>query len=138
MPIIKWKDDFQVGIQEIDRHHEQLVQALNANYDQFREGLQPDVTFLQELVEYSTLHFQSEEKWMERISYPDLAAHKEEHDLFRDKMCDLRRNDHDNAKLCVELLWFLCNWVTHHFETDAEFGTFMEKRGRRQSGLKRA
>jgi hemerythrin len=40
---------------------------------------------------------------------------------------ELQKNYHQKANVSIELLWFLCNWVTHHIkETDAELGRFLD------------
>lgn len=128
MPIIEWKDCYLVGIQEIDLHHKDLVQSLNKNYDRFREGAELEVSLLQELLDYSVHHLRCEEGWMEKTSYPKLASHMEEHRQFSSKISELKKQSL-NAYTSIELLWFLCNWVTHHMgETDAEFGKFISAR----------
>jgi len=138
MPIIEWNVNFLVGIQEIDRHHKHLVNSLNEAYDRFREGKEIELSFLQELVDYAAHHFACEESWMKKTSYPNLAAHQEEHALFTSRVCEFKREYKRNARISVELLWFLCNWVTHHIrETDAEFGRFVDvhKIRSRRAGL---
>lgn len=127
MPIIEWKMDCQIGIQEIDRHHKNLVSSLNKAYDLFREGKEIDLSFLHELINCSSRHFACEEAWMRKTSYPNLEAHQEEHDMFTSKILVFEKEYKHSARISVELLWFLCNWVTHHIkETDAEFGRFVD------------
>lgn len=127
MPIIEWNVNFLVGIPEIDRQHKELVECLNRTYDEFREGCPIDISFLQKLSDFSAEHFICEEGWMKKMSYPKLAAHKEEHELFTSRIQEFARDFQHNANSSVELLWFLCNWVTHHIrETDADFGRFID------------
>ncbi|QWV94904.1 bacteriohemerythrin [Geomonas oryzisoli] len=126
MPIIEWKNCYVVGIQEIDQHHQSLVQYLNKTYDHFREGHPLDPSVLEILIDYSMQHFGCEERWMENSSYPKLGPHKEEHRQFRTKISQLKKKQALDTKASVELLWFLCNWVTHHIrETDADFGRYL-------------
>ena len=137
MPIIEWNVSFLLGIQEIDRHHKHLVQSLNKTYDQFKEGTEIDLSFLEELIDYSAHHFGCEEGWMKKTSYPKLAAHKEEHELFTSRVFEFKKDYKRNENISVELLWFLCNWVTHHIrETDAEFGRFVDVQNIRRSRAK--
>lgn len=134
MPIIEWNVNLLVGIQEIDRQHKQLVQWLNDNYDLFREGAEMEGTFLHELLDYSVHHFSCEEGWMRKTSYPNFVAHKEEHELFTRRIIEFKKEQQRNANVSVELIWFLCNWVTHHIrETDAEFGRFIDVHNIRKS-----
>jgi len=137
MPIVEWNVNLLIGIQEIDRQHKHLVELLNENYDQFREGTDINPSFLQELVDFSTHHFACEEGWMKKTSYPKLAAHREEHDLFTSRISEFSKEQKRNANISVELIWFLCNWVTHHIrETDAEFGRFVDIHNIRKRGSK--
>uniref|UniRef100_C6E4Z4 Hemerythrin-like metal-binding protein n=1 Tax=Geobacter sp. (strain M21) TaxID=443144 RepID=C6E4Z4_GEOSM len=137
MPIIQWNVNLLVGIQEIDLHHKQLVQSLNTTYDEFREGKEIELSFLQELIDYAAHHFTCEEQWMKKMGYPKLEAHREEHALFASRIDDFRKGLKGNGKVSVELLWFLCNWVTHHIgESDAEFGRFVDVHNIRTRGDK--
>ena len=134
MPIIEWNVSFLVGIQEIDRHHKDLVASLNRTYDQFREGTEVDLAFLQELIGFSTRLFSCEESWMTKTAYPKFAAHQDEHALFTSRVLEFKQEYEHNANVSVELLWFLCNWVTHHIrQTDAEFGRFIDVQNIRRS-----
>lgn len=127
MPIIEWKMEYQVGIQEIDRHHKSMVKSLNKSYDQFREGREVEATYLQELLDYAAHHFTCEEGWMKKTRYPHLAEHQAEHALFTGKILNFKKEYKRRSRVSVELLWFLCNWVTHHIGgTDAEFGRFVD------------
>ncbi|BCG46705.1 Hemerythrin domain protein [Citrifermentans bremense] len=127
MPIIQWNVNLLVGIQEIDRQHKHLVQSLNRAYDEFREGKEIELAFLQELIDYAARHFSCEEQWMKKTGYPKLEAHREEHAHFTGRVVEFKKELKGNGKVSVELLWFLCNWVTHHIgETDVEFGRFFD------------
>lgn len=127
MPIIQWNVNLLVGIQEIDRQHEHLVQSLNKAYDEFREGKEIELSFLQELIDYAAHHFSCEELWMKKTGYPKLESHREEHAHFAGRVAEFKKELVGNGRVSVELLWFLCNWVTHHIgETDVEFGRFVD------------
>ena len=123
MPIIDWNVSFMLGIQELDGHHKHLVKLLNAAYDDFREGVNIDKSKLDELVDYAAFHFAVEESLMLETQYPDIPSHKAEHETFTGRLLDFKKNFNQRRDVSVELLWFLCNWVTHHVRvTDAAFG----------------
>jgi len=127
MPIIEWNVKFLVGIQEIDQHHKHLVDLLNETYDAFRNGVDIQQSAVDELVHLSSDHFASEERLMTQASYPQLAEHKQEHELFALRVSEFQKNYREHEHVSVEILWFLCNWVTHHIlETDAKFGEFLD------------
>jgi len=127
MPIVQWNINFLLGIHEIDQHHMHLVQLLNDTYDEFREKGSIDPSFIDELTEYARHHFACEEKLMKETAYPKLDEHKEEHESFNSRISEIRKCYKQQANVSVELLWFLCNWISHHIrETDAEFGRFVD------------
>ena len=127
MPIIQWNTGFLIGIQEVDHQH--LVQLLNRVYDEFRGGANIEQSVLRELLSKAADHFVHEERLMAESSYPKIVEHTEEHELFSCRISDSTNNYKKNERISVELLWFLCNWVTHHIrETDAEFGRFPDVR----------
>ena len=127
MPIIEWNMRYLIGIREIDQHHKHLVELLNKAYDEFRKGNNIEQSVVDELVDHAGYHFTCEERWMAESSYPKLAEHKDEHELFTSRILEFQSKYRKNESVSVEILWFLCNWVTHHIlETDAKFGQFIE------------
>jgi hemerythrin len=127
MPIIEWNMGFMLGIPEIDRHHKHLVKLLNEAYDEFRDGVAVEQSVIDELTVYASQVFAFEENLMRETSYPKLSDHKDEHETFCSRVNELRDTFKKNKNVSIELLWFLCNWVTHHLrETDAEFGRFVD------------
>jgi len=129
MPIIEWNVGFLIGIQEVDNHHRQLVQLLNDAYDEFREGAAIKSSVLDHIIEYTDRTFDLEGSLMLAISYPNIEAHKKEHELFSARILKFNEDSKQGKNISIELLWFLCNWVTHHLrETDLEFGRFFDIR----------
>lgn len=130
MPIIQWNAALCPGIPEIDQHHKRLVLLVNDAYDEFREGRALSPSLLDELVTCCSEHFWYEESLMAEACYHKLAAHQAEHELFSCRLTGLRNGFKGDISHSIELLWFLCNWVTHHLrETDADFGHFLAGRG---------
>jgi hemerythrin len=129
MPIIEWNAGFLLGHPEIDQQREHLVELLNRTYDDFRGGINIEPSVLDELIDYATKNFALEESWLTEISYPELAGHKGEHQLFVARVLEFKKSLKPNGNNSVEILWFLCNWVTHHLgETDAKLESFIGAR----------
>jgi hemerythrin len=84
--IVEWNDRYAVGIRQIDDQHKVLLRLINNLYlDCFNEdeGAKKRFTLaLYGLVSYIKYHFAGEEQLLERINYPDYAAHKRKHDEF--------------------------------------------------------
>ncbi|HJV67434.1 MAG TPA: bacteriohemerythrin [Geomonas sp.] len=127
MPIIEWNVTLLLGIPKIDKHHQQLVQVLNDTYHGFRDGIEITLPVMEEIITSSSRNFIFEEALMAETRYPKLAQHKNEHAIFSRRIQELQNNLRQDRKITIELVWFLCNWVSHHIrETDAEFGRFMD------------
>ncbi|MCM0082442.1 bacteriohemerythrin [Geomonas sp. Red32] len=129
MPIIIWNDSLQVGIDEVDLHHRRLVELLNKTYDAVlaRENDSQVGEWLDQLVDYATYHFNTEEIIMSNAHYPDLVAHLAEHQKFITRIVEIQR-DHQSGKthLSLELMTFLKDWLFDHImKTDAAYGKFV-------------
>jgi len=126
---MEWNICYQLNISEIDNHHKRLMSLLNMSYDAYKEGADDNTlaTIIKELTEYISYHFETEEYWMTKHSYPLLAEHKAQHDIFSNKVITFQ-NDFlaGKATLSMELFRFLANWLrTHILETDALYGRFI-------------
>jgi hemerythrin-like metal-binding protein len=81
--LIEWDDRYSVGIELIDEQHRELASQVNNLYLGCQKGGQEAKIFfdlnIQPLLRYIRYHFSSEEKMLERIKYPDLAAHIQQH-----------------------------------------------------------
>jgi hemerythrin len=81
VPILEWQDNFKVGVEQFDCHHEHLIELLNATYDNFVVDyhVSKHGKILDALVDYSTYHFSAEERWMKENNYPKFAEHLNYH-----------------------------------------------------------
>jgi hemerythrin len=129
MPIIEWNDSLCLGVQQFDEHHRHLVGLINQVYkdltaDEPSEHLS-DV--LSELIEYTIYHFAAEEYWMNENSYPKLAEHIAEHDMFSGRVVEMQK-DFRAGRITpnLEVHTFLKSWLTNHIlQTDADYGRFI-------------
>lgn len=133
MPILVWNDTFQLGINEIDTHHRHLVGLLNKSYDLYKYGSTDNTlaSVIQELIDYANYHFDAEEYWMHKHSYPVLAEHKAQHESFTNKITTIH-NDflEGRVSLSTELFRFLANWVRSHIlESDIQYGRYIADKG---------
>ena len=88
--IFPWDDNFDTGITEIDDQHKKLVALLNQLASQLAFQFNPpimDVIF-NELTDYATYHFRSEEAIWQRYFGDDdwNKAHQATHALFIDNV----------------------------------------------------
>ena len=84
MAKVIWKDEYNLGIEKVDRQHQHLFEIINKIVD--RSGPSEDTELacetIMEMVNYAKEHFTDEEILMQQYDYPNLEAHKKEHNYF--------------------------------------------------------
>ena len=140
MPIIEWKEDYLVGVQQIDLHHQHLFALLNATYDAFvnKDPAERLNSLFDELIDYATYHFFTEEELMRKIRYPELEKQRKEHGVFSEKVVGIQKDYQAGRKgISLEILSFLQEWLTVHIlQADREIGRFLvSSNGRQTPGL---
>jgi hemerythrin len=133
MPIIIWNDAFSVNVKEIDAQHQHLFELVNNLHDAMLKGQGKTAlaTILDKLVEYTSVHFSTEEELMQRCGYIGLAGHKIEHDQFTQKTLDLKtRFDKGEIGLTLQVMDFLRDWLKNHINgTDKRYSTALNAKG---------
>ena len=86
-----WENHYHIGVKKVDEQHDKLFSIARriakigeeSSQNQFRRAFvgKEGIKFLKS---YTLQHFADEEAYMKRIGYPHFAAHKQEHDKFRD------------------------------------------------------
>jgi len=135
MTLINWKDEFSVGIREVDDQHKILIDLLNVLFDAMKKGKGRSIvdTILQELADYTVYHFGTEQRLFREYAYPDAEAHREEHDAFAKKVIDFQvAHKKGNHMLTVDVLDYLTDWLKQHIlKSDKKFGVYFTSRGLR-------
>lgn len=119
--MIKWKEEYTIGVEHIDEQHRKLFEIAGRAYEVMRDSLSVDkydqiMAILHELKEYTVYHFNSEEEYMQSIGYKKFLSHKVEHNDFIEKInsIDLDKIDEEQDKFILELLDFIVNWIDKH------------------------
>ena len=119
--MIAWKDDFLVGIDEIDEQHKKLFAIANRAYELLNNDLYVDkydriVSIIEELKDYTVFHFTFEEEYMMKIKYKKFFTQKIQHESFMKKINEINLNEIDSNqdKSLLELLDFINNWISNH------------------------
>lgn len=119
MHIIKWSNDFALGIGEIDEQHKALVGMINALDASTHEEYSPETMrrMLDELNAYVKEHFGFEERLMAGGGCsPELVTrHCGEHAYFRSVLRDLTADfESGRTSITVPLIEYLVHWLLHH------------------------
>lgn len=134
MPLMEWTDKLSVGVSQFDNEHKKLVAMVNDLFDavQGGRGKEALAKILDGLIAYTKTHFANEERYFQQHGYPDLAAHKAEHDALAKQVMEVQRKYHSGATatLSMEVMNFLKNWLVRHIQgTDKKYGPFLNGKG---------
>lgn len=117
MSFIEWKNEYSVGVFEIDNQHKKLMNSINKLFDAMKQGKANSVLgqIITELVFYSQTHFQTEEKYFDLFNYENTAEHKSIHKGFIAEMAEFKAGfDSGKITLSLEVFNFLKMWLDEH------------------------
>ena len=117
MSVIEWKDDYSVGIQEIDEEHKRLITLMNQLNEVIVRGSKKEkiASILTELVDYTRIHFAVEEALMRVVHYKGYNEHKAIHDdITKQVLVFQEKFNSGNHQSATELMNFLVNWLFNH------------------------
>jgi len=133
MPLMVWNDQLSVGIAAMDEEHKQLIRFLNELYDSVlvdASGESTDTLF-KRLVTCNSEHFAHEEHLLTESGYPDMLAHKAEHDQISRWGIEAEL-DYHQGKLSVppsELLRQFGEMLQEHIQgADRRMGEFLKQK----------
>lgn len=121
----EFKEEFKTGIDIIDGQHKRLFEIADETYKLLKNEFITDkydkiVHLIEELKEYTSFHFKTEEDYMESINYKRMFTQKIEHQAFIKKLdeIDLNKIDENQEEYILELLNFLNDWLVNHICTN--------------------
>lgn len=126
-----WNDALSVGNAQIDKEHKKLFEIYNelVEFVELKQDRKKFAEILSKMTDYSLTHFKREEIYMERISYPKLAEHKDYHMnyIYRVAMYNVSLLDSEPPEP-QEIIGFLERWwVNHIMNNDIEYERYWEK-----------
>lgn len=120
MRLIAWKDEYNIGIAEIDDEHRQLIATINRLHDEL-DGVDTRrtvIAFFKELQNEISAHFTHEETFMREHNYEELGRHKADHDHLLEELDDIKEAYAFSEEVdSVELGLRLEEWFFRHFRT---------------------
>jgi hemerythrin len=127
-----WSDAFSVGVTEIDEQHKKLIAIINELVDCMaapqREASDRYYAALSDLLDYTRDHFRDEEDYLQRMAYPELASHKEEHAAFVHRLVDDVMGAVSDAAHMSAVHRHVRAWLySHILESDMNYRRFVEE-----------
>ncbi len=114
MMVSGWSEKIEVGLPNIDSQHKQLFDlaaTFAGNGDQIRV-----MKSLAMLCDYVNTHFREEEEMMAACHYPELAAHKLQHQEFKGMLLKLLDNARNMSldEIADEVKALINGWFYNH------------------------
>ena len=120
MALIEWKDEFCVGIPDVDHEHQELIRLINSLHDAM-SGENATISvmdFLGEIYSHVSAHFALEEKIMRTKKYDQYTDHKADHERLLDELRDIMDDYEESAYFSdEEFSSHIKRWFTEHFKT---------------------
>ena len=130
---LQWRDEYSVGLFEIDRQHQQIIKLFNdlsmlcaidnnKSYDTFKMMLLSAAEYLQN-------HFWTEEMRMKKSNYPGFLEHKQRHVEMLQKINQMASNIGTDDSLTIKSVTeYLKGWYKEHLlSLDKEMGEYFIK-----------
>jgi len=131
MPFITFDEKITVHIEEIDAHHQTLINLINDLHDAVVQGKGEETVsvILPQLINYTMYHFFAEEEYMVKYSDPRYFEHKMEHAKLIDQTLELYERYNEGLKISDAVLDFLKDWLNNHIlGLDIELGHYLIER----------
>lgn len=120
MSLIRWKEEFSVGVDAVDHEHREMIELINEldSAMQHDVGHTSVVETLGEIYAQISAHFALEEKLMRDWRYAGYPEHKQDHEMLLDVLLDVidsvdKAGLYDRAALSSDL----DRWFSDHFRT---------------------
>ena len=120
MSVLRWRNEFGVGIEIVDHDHRELIASIRSRQIELGSCDDPDtmIRLLGEIYAEIAEHFALEEKLMEQLRYAAFADHKEDHETLLDDLREIMVAVEDDGELDeIQLTDDLDRWFSDHFRT---------------------
>jgi hemerythrin-like metal-binding protein len=131
--LLTWSHECIVGVEAIDDQHGILMDTLNDLRVMLLRGAdRRDVNLqLERLIDFTQMHFQSEEQLLLQQGFPGINDHRiAHHHLLAKLYAALEQINHEEVLHFPSLLGFLPSWYLDHVEKlDQPCGAWLNQHG---------
>ncbi len=128
-----WSDKLKLGVKMFDDQHKELIKLINRLYVAMKENKGNDtlLKILDELVNYTAHHFDSEEEMFRKYNYPRQAEHVTIHTNLKNTALELKEKIiAGEAVIGFNVISFLEKWVKNHILVeDMKYVDFFKSKG---------
>lgn len=133
MKLITWKDEYKLGIVDIDTQHQKMFQIINNLFARMTQSeAQNEIpAILKELTDYAEYHFATEEKYFTKFQYPAKDEHMLMHTAYKNEVAKFISKQVGNIyTLPYEIIDFLENWWINHIQNaDKKYVSWFHEHG---------
>ena len=133
MASLSWNLTSAVGVQGMDDQHGILLDSLNELRAALLQGREGRVVreLLSHVTELMRLHVESEERLLALYGFPELTAHKTEHQKLMARLAQFNaRYEQRQSDSVYELVEYLRKWFTSHTGVAGKkYGPWLQKCG---------
>ncbi len=131
MKLVEWRNEFKIGIEEVDFEHQELIELINDSYKEAKKegSTMALIDCLGEIFAKISAHFALEEKDMREMKYDQYEDHKQDHEQLLDDIRDIM-DEYENISTLddKEFGQRLTDWFVNHFSTkDARLHKFLNQ-----------
>jgi hemerythrin len=124
---ISWDPKYNLGIPIIDEQHRGIVTTINS----LHFGIQNNfinstfAAIVQMMMDYTKIHFEIEEAFLETINYSQAKEHKELHNILLDQLVSTGKQSLSN-KDPKQFMDFLKSWwINHICDEDLKYKDYL-------------
>ena len=133
MTLLTWNHACSVGVRAMDNQHGILMDTMNELRLAVVHGSPREQVseVLDRLIEFTRMHFWSEEQLLEQYGFPGLDEHRTEHQhILAQVLQSSHRAQHGEQMQMRPLLCFLRESYAEHIEgMDREYGPWLNEHG---------
>lgn len=131
---VLWDPRYSVDVREIDDQHKKLFEIINKLDDHMRLGKGKEIlgSVLREMVNYTKIHFATEERILRDSGYPDYDQHKAVHEKITDRVSTIHKEylEGNGSHMSIETMNYLNNWLAKHIlGTDQKYSPHLNGKG---------
>jgi len=128
-----WDAGIETGVDSMDMEHRLQVSLVNALDELIGRGTDPGLVAktLSQLVDFTNVHFLSEELMMRLHAYPQHDAHKIEHAHLAEQVEEIRRRvETSDQRSALASIADLKTWLVNHIKSmDDSFALWCTRNG---------
>jgi hemerythrin-like metal-binding protein len=117
---IVWNESYNLGIPILDEQHRSIVSTINTLHHFIQNGKSESIisAILNNLEQYTSIHFTTEEQLMLKFGFPDLNKHISHHRHLASRTAEMLDSSEGVGNHGQATLQFLKEWWLDHISLE--------------------